>query len=74
MVKTAIRHGLLLHQPLSSLLETINRVLPGVKEPSMYVTMAGLRFSDPAKAEYAAAGTYLCCNTGRRTKMFCGGR
>jgi sigma-B regulation protein RsbU (phosphoserine phosphatase) len=56
MVKTAMRHGLLLHQPLSSLLENINRVLPGVKEPSMYVTMAGLRFSDPAKAEYAGAG------------------
>jgi hypothetical protein len=56
MVKTAIRQGLLLHQPLSSLLESINRVLPGVKEPSMYATMAGLRFSDPAKAEYAAAG------------------
>jgi hypothetical protein len=56
MVKTAMRHGLLLHQPLSSLLENINRVLPGVKEPSMYVTMAGLRFTDPAKAEYAAAG------------------
>ena len=56
MVKTAMRQGLLLHQPLCGLLESVNRVLPGVKEPSMYVTMAGLRFSDSAKAEYAAAG------------------
>jgi phosphoserine phosphatase RsbU/P len=38
------------------LLESINRVLPNVKEPYMYATLAGLRFSDPAKAEYAAAG------------------
>ena len=56
MVKTAMRQGLLLHQPLCGLLESINRVLPAVKEPSMYATMAGLRFSDSAKAEYAAAG------------------
>jgi sigma-B regulation protein RsbU (phosphoserine phosphatase) len=56
MVKTAMRQGLVLHQPLCGLLESINRVLPGVKEPSMYATMAGLRFSDSAKAEYAAAG------------------
>jgi hypothetical protein len=56
MVKTAMRQGLLLHQPLCGLLESVNRVLPGVKEPSMYATMAGLRFSDSAKAEYAAAG------------------
>jgi hypothetical protein len=56
MVKTAMRQGLLLHQSLCGLLESINRVLPGVKEPSMYATMAGLRFSDSAKAEYAAAG------------------
>jgi hypothetical protein len=56
MVKTAMRQGLLLHQPLSSLLESVNSVLPGVKEPSMYATMAGLRFSHSAEAEYAAAG------------------
>ena len=56
MVKTAMRHGLLLHQPLSSLLESVNCILPNVKEPYMYATLAGLRFSDPARAEYAAAG------------------
>ena len=56
MVKTAMRQGLLFHQPLSNLLESINRVLPAVKEPSMYATMAGLWFSDPGKAEYATAG------------------
>jgi serine phosphatase RsbU (regulator of sigma subunit) len=56
MVKTAVRQGLLLHQSLPTLLESVNRVLPGVKEPHMYVTMAGLRFSGTAKAEYAAAG------------------
>ncbi len=56
MVKTAVRQGLLLRQPPSALLESINRVLPAVKEPSMYATMAGLRFTEPAKAEYAAAG------------------
>jgi hypothetical protein len=56
MVKTAMRQGLLSHQPLSSLLESINRVLPGVKEPSMYATLAGLRFNDGPAAEYASAG------------------
>jgi hypothetical protein len=56
MVKTATRQGILLRQPFCSLLQSINRVLPAVKEPSMYATMAGLRFGDPAKAEYATAG------------------
>ena len=74
MVKTAMRQGLLFHQPLSDLLESINRVLPAVKEPSMYATMAGLRFSDPAKASTPLRGIYPCCNTGRRTKMLCSGR
>ena len=56
MVKTAVRQGLILQQTLPSLLDSVNRVLPSVKEPQMYATMAGLRFTGPPRMEYAVAG------------------
>jgi len=56
MVKTAVRYGLLLGQPLTKLLGDINRVLPIVKEPNMYATFAALRFNGSGQAEYISAG------------------
>ncbi len=56
MVKTAVRYGLLLGQPLIKLLEDVNRVLPAVKEPNMYATFAALRFNGSNQAEYVSAG------------------
>jgi serine phosphatase RsbU (regulator of sigma subunit) len=56
MVKTAVRYGLLLDQPLTKLLDDLNRVLPAVKEPHMFATVAGLRFNKSGLAEYVSAG------------------
>lgn len=56
MVKTAVRYGLLLGQPLTKLFDDINRVLPTVKEPNMYATLAALRFNGTCQAEYVSAG------------------
>jgi serine phosphatase RsbU (regulator of sigma subunit) len=56
MVKTAVRYGLQLGQSLPELLAGLNRVLPAVKEPSMYATLAGLRFHGSNEAEYITAG------------------
>ena len=56
MVKTAVRYGLAVRQSLPALLESMNLVLPTVKESSMYATFAGLRFSRSREVEYIAAG------------------
>ncbi len=61
MVKTAVRYGLQLGQALPVLLDSLNRVLPGVKQPDMYATFAGLRLAGsnqdgPNQAEYISAG------------------
>ena len=56
MLKTAVRYGLLLDQPLTRLLDDLNRVLPSVKEPHMFATLAALRFNNSGVAEYASAG------------------
>jgi serine phosphatase RsbU (regulator of sigma subunit) len=56
MVKTAVRYGLQLGQPLPELLDGLNRVLPAVKEPNMYATLAGLRFDGSNEVEYITAG------------------
>jgi phosphoserine phosphatase RsbU/P len=56
MVKTAVHYGLLLGQPLTKLLDDINRVLPVVKESNMYATFAALRFNGSGQAEYISAG------------------
>ena len=57
MVKTAIRVCLLSDERPAAFLDALNRVLPGVKEEGMYVTLACLRFNeDTAEVEYALAG------------------
>ncbi len=56
MIKTAVRYGLLLGQPLTKLLGDLNRVLPPLKEPDMFVTFAMLRFDGSGEAEYISAG------------------
>lgn len=56
MVKTAVRYGLNLGQALPALLDGLNRVLPAVKEPNMYATLAGLRFDGSNEVEYITAG------------------
>lgn len=56
MVKTAVRYGLHLGQTLPVLVDAMNRVLPGVKEPHMYATFAGLRFDGSGMAEFITAG------------------
>lgn len=56
MVKTAMRQGLLFGQPLPTLLDGVNHVLPAVKEPVMYATLAALRFDGSTEVEYITAG------------------
>lgn len=56
MIKTAMRYGLLLRRPLKTLFSDLNRVLPQVKEPSMFATMAALRFDGSKEVEYVSAG------------------
>jgi serine phosphatase RsbU (regulator of sigma subunit) len=56
MIKTAMRYGLLLQRPLTSLVSDLNRLLPQVKEPSMFATLAALRFDGSEAVEYVSAG------------------
>ena len=56
MIKTAVRYGLLLGQPLTKLLADLNRVLPSLKQANMFVTFAMLRFDGSGTAEYISAG------------------
>jgi serine phosphatase RsbU (regulator of sigma subunit) len=56
MLKTAIRVGLQFRQDPVALLESADLVLPGVKEPDMYATLALLYFDGSAQVEYALAG------------------
>jgi serine phosphatase RsbU (regulator of sigma subunit) len=56
MIKTAMRYGLRLGQPLVKLLADLNGVLPAVKEPEMFATLAALRFDGRGEAEYCSAG------------------
>lgn len=56
MLKTALRVSLQFRQPPAALLESADRVLPAVKEPDMYATLALLQFDGSAQAEYALAG------------------
>jgi Stage II sporulation protein E (SpoIIE) len=56
MLKTAMRQAWLAQQPLPALLESVNAVLPAVKEPEMYATLAALRFDAPSQVEFALAG------------------
>jgi sigma-B regulation protein RsbU (phosphoserine phosphatase) len=56
MLKAALRVSLQFHQQPVALLESADRVLPAVKEPDMYATLALLYFDSLAQAEYALAG------------------
>lgn len=56
MIKTAVRYGLMLRRPVAKLLEDVNRVLPSVKAPNMFATLAALRFDASNEAEYISAG------------------
>ena len=56
MLKTALRVSLQFHQQPAALLESADRVLPAVKEPDMYATLAILHFDGSTQAEYALAG------------------
>jgi sigma-B regulation protein RsbU (phosphoserine phosphatase) len=56
MLKTAMRVSLQFQQHPVALLEGVDRVLPALKEPDMYATLALLRFDGSAQAEYALAG------------------
>ena len=56
MLKTAMRLALQFHQMPVATLESVDRVLPDVKEREMFATLALLRFSGSSEAEYALAG------------------
>jgi Stage II sporulation protein E (SpoIIE) len=56
MLKTALRVALQFRQHPVALLESADRVLPAVKEPDMYATLALLQFDGAAQVEYALAG------------------
>jgi serine phosphatase RsbU (regulator of sigma subunit) len=63
MLKTAARTALLdaatqnPGQTLPSLLDKLNRVLPGVKEPQMYATLTAFRLNANGNAWYATAAS-----------------
>jgi sigma-B regulation protein RsbU (phosphoserine phosphatase) len=56
MLKTAMRVSSQFCREPTALLESADRVLPAVKEPDMYATLALLYFDGPREAEYAVAG------------------
>ena len=56
MLKAALRVSLQFHQQPVALLESADRVLPAIKGPGMYATLALLYFDGSAQAEYALAG------------------
>jgi serine phosphatase RsbU (regulator of sigma subunit) len=56
MLKTAMRVSLQFRQEPVALLESADRVLPALKEPEMYATLALLYFDGSAEVEYALAG------------------
>jgi sigma-B regulation protein RsbU (phosphoserine phosphatase) len=56
MLKTAMRLSLQFRQMPVATLESVDRVLPDLKEREMYATLALLRFGGSSEAEYALAG------------------
>jgi hypothetical protein len=68
MLKTAMRVSLQFGQPPVAWLERADRVLPAVKAPEMFATLALLYFDGSAQAEYASAGhiPVLHCREGGR--------
>src|SRR5437667_6611800 len=56
MLKAALRVSLQFHQRPVALLEGADRVLPALKTPDLYATLALLHFDGSTQAEYALAG------------------
>ena len=56
MLKTAMRVAVQLGQMPVAALESADRVLPDLKEPGMFATLALLRFDGSHQAEYVLAG------------------
>ena len=56
MLKTTMRLAVQFRQQPVAVLESADRVMPDVKEPEMYATLALLYFQGSAQAEYALAG------------------
>jgi serine phosphatase RsbU (regulator of sigma subunit) len=56
MLKTAMRVAVLFQQEPVAMLESADRVLPSLKPPEMFATLALLHFANPGQATYALAG------------------
>src|SRR5580658_1970894 len=56
MLKTAMRLAVQFRQMPVAALESVDRVLPALKEREMFATVALLRFGGSSEAEYALAG------------------
>ena len=56
MLKTAMRLAVQFRQMPVAALESVDRVLPDLKEPEMFATLALLRFDGSREAEYTLAG------------------
>ena len=56
MLKTAMRLAVQFRQMPVATLESVDRVLPDLKEREMFATLALLRFDGSSEAEYALAG------------------
>jgi serine phosphatase RsbU (regulator of sigma subunit) len=56
MLKVSLRAASQSHSEPVSLLEIADRVLPALKDPSMYATLAMMRFDGSTRVEYALAG------------------
>jgi len=56
MLKTAMRVSLAAGQEPITILENADRVLPAIKEPHMYATVALLHFKNSSEVEYSVAG------------------
>lgn len=56
MLKTAMRVSMQFHREPKALLESADRVLPAVKRPDMFATLALLYFDGSLQVEYALAG------------------
>jgi serine phosphatase RsbU (regulator of sigma subunit) len=56
MIKTGVRYGLLLRRPIAKILDDLNLVLPSVKTPNMFATLAALRFDGPNEVDCISAG------------------
>jgi hypothetical protein len=56
MLKTAMRLAVQFRQMPVAALESVDHVLPDLKQPEMFATLALLRFGGSSEAEYASAG------------------